>query len=213
MGRPKTEKPNCTDSSCSNKAVARGLCSKHYQRHRKSEAFEAAQPESLEQRFWKCVDTSGGRETCWPWIGSVHPSGYGTFFVNGGRPRLQKAHRFAYQLTNGTIPAGLEIDHTCHTKECPTPGYGDPHRKCCNPAHLEAVSRTANIRRSQAPEKTIEYYARYREEVTHCPKGHPFSGNTQWRRNKEGYLTRRCAECNRISTREWKKRRAQARRV
>lgn len=212
MGRPRIEKkPQCRESDCPRDAWARGLCSKHYQQLRKRPDFQPIRQSDLVERFWRNVDTSAGPDACWPWTGAVHPSGYGSIYVRGSKTRLHKVHRFSFELANGPIPDGMEVDHTCHTKDCPTPGWGDAHRKCCNPAHLEGVDHTRNVRRSQAPEKTVEYYKRYRAEVTHCPQGHPFEDNTQWRRTKEGYLARRCAECNRISTREWKRKRAQVR--
>jgi hypothetical protein len=74
-----------------------------------------------------------------------------------------------------------------------------------NPRHLEAVDHATNVQRSTAPEATVTYYEDYRDEVIHCPKGHEFTPeNTQWRTNKGGYRTRRCAQCNRDSTAAWR---------
>lgn len=47
--------------------------------------------------------------------------GYGAFWLDGGNRR---AHRIAYALTHGPIPAGLRVLHTCDNPPC------------CNPAHL-----------------------------------------------------------------------------
>lgn len=193
--------------------MARGRCKTHYTEFRESADFQPVRRPTLVERFWRDLDTSGGPDACWLWTGNIEWSGYGSIYVHGGRPRLRKVHRFSYELAYGPIPDGLEIDHTCHTKECPTPGNGDSHRRCCNPTHLEAVDRVTNINRSQAPEKTVEYYEEYRERVTHCPKGHSYADNSQWRRTKGGYLSRRCAECNRVNSRNQKFKRAQARQV
>jgi hypothetical protein len=202
MGRPRSLKEQCSESGCPRDAWARGRCGKHYQQLRKKPGFKPTKPISLIERFWRDVDTRGGPDACWPWLGCVHPSGYGTIYVHDGSPKLQKAHRFSYELHHGPIPDGLEVDHTCHTKACPTPGWGDHHRRCCNPAHLEAVTRAVNVQRSQAPELTHEYML---EMITCCPQGHPYDeANTQWRIIKGGYRTRRCAECNRAGVRAWK---------
>jgi hypothetical protein len=42
---------------------------------------------------------------------------------------------------------------------------------------------------------------------THCPKGHPLSGDNVWEhKNKSGGLCRECRECRRAHTREWRAR-------
>jgi hypothetical protein len=150
------------------------------------------------RRFWRDTDTSGGADACWPWGGVVHDSGYGTMFVNGGSPRLQKAHRFAYALLVGPIPEGTEIDHACHTKACPTPGYGDTHRRCVNPRHLEAVTRRVNVLRGQAPEITAAYLAAKRGTEKVCPRGHTYP------------VGQRCRPCNYAGVKAWRARRKAA---
>lgn len=99
------------------------------------------------ERFWSKVDT-GGR--CWIWLASVSPSGYGKFRLSDPR-RLVAAHRFAYELEVGPIPEGLDLDHLCR------------NRGCVNPAHLEPVTRSENVRRGTKGRL-----------VTHCPQGHEY---------------------------------------
>ena len=167
----------------------------HYQRWRKLQGHSFVPLEKTEsERFWESVDKTSSAEGCWLWTGSVHPSGYATFFVNGGSPRLQKAHRYMYALVVGPIPEGTEVDHTCHTKDCPTPGFGDIHRRCVNPSHLEAVTRSVNITRGQSPEITHDYYQR---EVTHCPHGHEYTFENTRIEMRGEYATRHCRACNR----------------
>ena len=68
--------------------------------------------------FWKSVDRTGGPDACWPWTGFKDDDGYGRY----GR---QRAHRVAYKLAIGPIPAGFLVRHVT----CDNP-------PCCNPVHL-----------------------------------------------------------------------------
>lgn len=84
---------------------------------------------------------------CWPWQGSITSLGYGTA-PTGHRGRSVLAHRLAYVLAIGVIPPGLVIDHTCHNFDRSCPGGAQClHRRCVNPAHLEAVTLAENVRR------------------------------------------------------------------
>lgn len=73
---------------------------------------------SYSARFWESVDKSG---SCWLWKKSRYPTGYGHVMVSG---KSGYAHRVAWELTHGPIPAGM---HVCH--KCDNP-------PCCNPDHL-----------------------------------------------------------------------------
>jgi hypothetical protein len=76
------------------------------------------------ERFWSKVDRSqlspGG---CWEWTASTSPKGYGKFSATSRR--WDPAHRWAWALAVGPIPAGSVVRHRCDT------------RRCCNPAHLQ----------------------------------------------------------------------------
>lgn len=72
---------------------------------------------------------------CWNWSGHINPGGYGEIGKPGHSNGHLLSHRVAYELYFGPIPSGLDIDHLCR------------NRACCNPAHLEAVTRSVNLRR------------------------------------------------------------------
>jgi len=84
---------------------------------------------SLEQRYWSKVNRAGP-DDCWLWIAAVSTEGYGEFWVGG---KLEKASRVAWSRTNGPIPAGLFVLHSCDSRYSPS---DFTYRKCCNPAHL-----------------------------------------------------------------------------
>ncbi len=116
------------------------------------------------------VDEGSG---CWLWIGTKSRKGYG-YIKTGGRSR--SAHRMAYELMVGQVPAGLELDHLC----C--------NRACVNPGHLEPVTHLENVRRALV-------------RRTSCLRGHPFDAE-----NTYSYRGRRiCRECSRSRSREHKR--------
>ncbi len=120
---------------------------------------------SLQERFESKImpEPNSG---CWLWLGSLTHNGYGSIWANG---RLKRAPRVSYELHVGIIPHGLEIDHLCRV------------RCCVNPDHLEAVTRKENARRG--------YYG----QKTHCPQGHPYSGDNLYvRPNGKGRDCRKC---------------------
>ena len=90
----------------------------------------------IETRFWSKVRKT---DACWIWEGQISTTHYGEFHVSGSNERgnlvRAKAHRFAYELTNGPIPEGLVLDHLCRTTIC------------VNPAHLQAVTNVENAQR------------------------------------------------------------------
>lgn len=111
------------------------------------------------ERFWPNVDKTG---PCWLWTGYIKPNGYASFYPGGGRHVAKVyAHRFAFELLTGPIPAGMQIDHTCNV------------RSCVNPAHLEVVTHRANLDRAV-------------DRRTHCKWGHAFNEENiyMWRGNR-----------------------------
>lgn len=70
---------------------------------------------------------------CWLWVG-LSCGEYG--YVRVGSRRVP-AHRAAYEATHGPIHPLKVVDHLCGEK------------LCINPAHLEEVTRSENVRRGQ----------------------------------------------------------------
>lgn len=131
-----------------------------------------------EQRFYAKVEPMLDDLGCWEWTGCKNPKGYGLFKSQFGNV----AHRFAWCLLFGAVPAGLELDHLCR------------NRGCVNPSHLEAVTHRENLSRG-----AIGHYDR----PSACKNGHPFSAtNTHSLYGKY----RQCRECGRIRTQRYRER-------
>lgn len=89
-------------------------------------------------RFWSRVDSSGGPDACWPWQGELNDNGYGRLRFGG---KMEVAHRVAYELTHGAIPAVRFVCHSCDNPPC------------CNPAHLWVGTAIDNLRDCVADER------------------------------------------------------------
>jgi hypothetical protein len=58
---------------------------------------------------------------CWIWTAATSNKGYGVMGV--GSSRVMLAHRIAWTLYNGEIPAGLRVLHKCDTPACVNPSH------------------------------------------------------------------------------------------
>lgn len=122
---------------------------------------------SLASRYVARIEWSP--EGCWLWLGTITPNGYGQIRVSRSN---RSAHRVLYEFLVGPIPEGLDLDHLCRV------------RRCVNPAHLEPVTRSENIRRSP-----LMYPAK-----THCNYGHPLDG---WDRTRHHRVCTTCLHLRR----------------
>ena len=159
-----------TCSQCEKEHYARGMCVNHYMQWRRAAGGTAPKDQppprsSPTKRFWAKVQKT---ETCWLWTASTKKVGYGWFKLN---EKQVAAHRFAYELLVGPIPAGLDLDHLCNV------------RNCVNPEHLEPVTKAENNRRQVPRRKT-------------CKHGHPYGTDNYWMVSAgHGRRARRCKTC------------------
>jgi hypothetical protein len=98
-------------------------------------------------RFWSKVDTSGGDAACWPWVGRLDRRGYGRFEERHGQTVF--AHRYAYTVSTGEIPAGLFIMHACDVPACVNPSHLRPGTHADNMADMACKGRASRIPRVQ----------------------------------------------------------------
>lgn len=80
---------------------------------------ERALRRPLEERFWEKV-ARRAEDECWQWTGARNRDGYGYLWNDGQMPR---ANRLVWELTNGPIPAGMEVCHSCDNPPCVNPAH------------------------------------------------------------------------------------------
>lgn len=171
----------CTVEDCQKPVRTRSYCLMHYWRVMRHGDPGHHRPTHAE-RFWKRVNKT---DSCWLWTGPLSNWGYGKIQVEGVSV---PAHRFAYTLLVGPIPAGHHIDHLCRV------------RACVNPSHLEPVTIRENTLRG------VGVCARA-AKATQCPQGHAYSPDNT-RINTKG--SRECRTCGRDRSREHERRKRAA---
>jgi hypothetical protein len=114
---------------------------------------------------------------CWIWTGATADGGYGEVKILGTR-RNMPAHRMAYEILRGSIPAGLVLDHKCRVT-C-----------CCNPDHLEITTHRTNILRGTSP-------SAHNARKLVCDNGHSMEDAYT------GDYGRKCRICQKANVRRW----------
>lgn len=113
---------------------------------------------------------------CWLWrgFGSGKGQKYGGFWVAG---RTERAHRVAYRMLVGEIPADRMCLHRCDVK------------RCVNPDHLYLGTHADNMRDVRGRGRHV------RAPKSHCVHGHEMTESNTIIHSKTG--ARSCRECSR----------------
>jgi hypothetical protein len=130
--------------------------------------------EQIATKFWSHVAKSTG---CWEWSGLLNANGYGRFALSASDQT--GAHRFAWQLTNGPIPVGRVVMHSCD------------NRKCVRPDHLSLGTQRDNLRDASRKRRLPN------QNKTHCAQGHPLTGDNV--RPRHDHKGRACVTCARLA--------------
>lgn len=88
---------------------------------------------------------------CWEWEGWINPK---TLYPGGVLVEGRRVPPYRWVLQQKTPqPEGMETDHICF------------NRKCCNPDHLQWLSRSENVKRRKTGLKTPEERQAVRREA------------------------------------------------
>lgn len=118
--------------------------------------------ELIKKAFYEHTNKVGD---CLVWKGGNHGNGYAAAHVFG---KQFYAHRLSWEITNGPIPAGKMLCHTCDNK------------KCVNPEHLFVGTTHDNNR---------DYLKKKRNDVSRDhfpPKFHEKNGGYYYVHLQEG---------------------------
>ena len=121
----------CTIEGCSSPHVARGLCSRHWQKwKRNGDPLGGDLPRGTGRRHLSEHVLTLGTDDCYFWPFSKNAAGYGVVFVDG---RHRIVSEYVCEKVHGQKPSSAHsAAHNCGMQSC------------CNPRHLRWATRSEN---------------------------------------------------------------------
>jgi hypothetical protein len=160
----------------------------------------------LEERFWSKVWKT---DSCWEWTASTNGVGYGLIGVRraDGVWTNELAHRLSWMFAFGPVPAGLWVLHKCDNRVCVCPDHlflGTPADNVHDAMEKGRMDYSWLPRaRSIGLPKAIARVREKKAARTHCPQGHPYSGDNV---GVSADGARFCRQCARNRAREYERR-------
>ncbi len=140
--------------------------------------FRESKMDDFKKAFWENTKKEGN---CVVWQGLIS-NGYGQVYKDG---KTRWAHRVAWEITNGSIPKGLNVLHKCDNKPC------------VNPEHLFLGTQSDNLKDSVRKGR----FAMFRSMKQFCPNGHKYDVNDMYIDPTTGH--RHCRICRRANSKKW----------
>ena len=107
---------------------------------------------SIVDRFWEKVEKT---PHCWLWKAGTFANGYGQFGLNAdGKTIPTQAHRVAWEFTNGPLPKGVQICHSCDNRLCVRPDHLFPGTQLDNMRDAAVKGRLHSARPGKHKVKT-----------------------------------------------------------
>ena len=130
-------------------------------------------------------------EGCWEYGGKIGNHGYGVVFMPDGTRHgtTALAHRVVYEGMVGPIPEGMYLCHHCD------------NRKCVRPDHIFVGTDADNKADMYAKGRHPHGETHWKSKVTHCPRGHPYSGYNLYIRKCGRRMCRACNNARRNRSR------------
>ncbi|MBK8168328.1 MAG: HNH endonuclease [bacterium] len=126
-------------------------------------------------------------EGCWEYGGKIRKDGYGSVWIQNGTKEgtTALAHRVVYEGMVGPIPEGMYLCHHCDNP------------KCVRPDHIFVGTDADNKADMYAKGRHPHGETHWKSKVTHCPQGHPYSGDNLYIRNCGRRMCRACNNARR----------------